>query len=421
MRRSAIQRFSESSSDNSDGPYGPDGKRAKRTLTGEEVDRSSGSLGEDSIVSEQFGATRTTEGNGEVSGRVHTSPHHPSSASKTEVGGIVLPSTSREAIIPLAYMRDGSTEIVCRKTRNGNESVCLRESESSDSNVEEHKKCIHKYPDNCNSVTDCLVYKLEANIHHRLSNSGTSYETEPEDYNDRNLTDWDISLEIEKSAEVCTSGRQPGVVSTREEGDISCHVSCSVADTAFTTEEPEGRSEEVDTSFHQPCAVCTAASTFSPALEPVARTCDRISESDSQKCPICLAPLVGQEVGTPDACDHYFCVKCLEEWSSNSNTCPLDREQFNVILVRQYPSGLIIRKIFLRPRWHRVEYEQLSQPDLLFCVLCFNSDVEATTLFCFGCGLFYHLQCLRHIMHNIPDNEWFCPFCIAISFATEAY
>jgi hypothetical protein len=24
-------------------------------------------------------------------------------------------------------------------------------------------------------------------------------------------------------------------------------------------------------------------------------------------------------------------------------------------------------------------------------------------------------------MHTIPDGEWFCPFCIAISLASEAY
>ena len=36
---------------------------------------------------------------------------------------------------------------------------------------------------------------------------------------------------------------------------------------------------------------------------------------DSQQCPICLARLRTQDVGTPDTCDHTFCLDCLLEWS----------------------------------------------------------------------------------------------------------
>jgi len=39
------------------------------------------------------------------------------------------------------------------------------------------------------------------------------------------------------------------------------------------------------------------------------------SDGQSEKCPICLRNFTTQEIGTPEACDHSFCVECLQEWS----------------------------------------------------------------------------------------------------------
>jgi hypothetical protein len=39
------------------------------------------------------------------------------------------------------------------------------------------------------------------------------------------------------------------------------------------------------------------------------------SDGQSEKCPICLLTFTMQEIGTPEACDHSFCVDCLQEWS----------------------------------------------------------------------------------------------------------
>ena len=42
-----------------------------------------------------------------------------------------------------------------------------------------------------------------------------------------------------------------------------------------------------------------------------------LSESDgeSEKCPICLARIADQDIGTPESCDHDFCLECIVEWS----------------------------------------------------------------------------------------------------------
>jgi hypothetical protein len=553
MKRAAIQRHSESSSDTSDSPPEADRKRLKCSSTSQETEVISGEV---SNSSHQLDAASTTERTGEGSDKTYTFTFDTSAAFTGETGGAISPPTSSESVTPVAYISnskcDGGTELVCRRARNrkrpayrrrsercsdisvnqpeterksvkvtsttekrqsiseevvisypqpcavsivesveaalpsassqavppaaymldsssdNTEIVCFptkkrkrpagrRDSDSSRgssaSPPEPHEERVlnrlHSYAERRSGVIDCLAQKPEVRAVQILNNSSRSQESEPDDHDGEYVTadegkgssiqeatecisaesgwnsDWDISQEIGSSVEVRTSGHQPGVVSTIDEG-ISYHISYSVVDTAITAEETEGRQEEVDTS-HQSWSAsvfqivgAAPASTSPEAVEAAVRISDRNSNIDSQKCPICLASFAAQEIGTPDSCDHLFCVRCLEEWSATSNTCPLDREQFNVILVRQYPDREVTRRIFLRPRWHEIGHEDLLQPDLLFCVICFNSDVEDTTLFCFGCGLFYHLQCLRHLMHTIPDSEWFCPFCIAISLASEA-
>ena len=39
------------------------------------------------------------------------------------------------------------------------------------------------------------------------------------------------------------------------------------------------------------------------------------SDGESEKCPICLAKIADQDVGTPESCDHDFCLECIQEWS----------------------------------------------------------------------------------------------------------
>lgn len=69
------------------------------------------------------------------------------------------------------------------------------------------------------------------------------------------------------------------------------------------------------------------------------------SDDQAEKCPICLLTFKQQEVGTPEACDHTFCVECILEWSRSVNTCPVDRQPFNLILVRDDINGRIVREI----------------------------------------------------------------------------
>lgn len=67
------------------------------------------------------------------------------------------------------------------------------------------------------------------------------------------------------------------------------------------------------------------------------------SDGQSEKCPICLLPFRSQEVATPSSCEHCFCLCCLNEWSKNINTCPVDRQAFTVIHVRSKPGGKVCK------------------------------------------------------------------------------
>lgn len=42
-------------------------------------------------------------------------------------------------------------------------------------------------------------------------------------------------------------------------------------------------------------------------------------EGDTETCPICLNRLRDQDVGTPESCDHVFCLDCIQEWAKVRN------------------------------------------------------------------------------------------------------
>lgn len=131
------------------------------------------------------------------------------------------------------------------------------------------------------------------------------------------------------------------------------------------------------------------------------------SDGQSEKCPICLATFKNQEVGLPQACDHSFCAECIQEWSKNVNTCPVDRQPFNLIYIKEHYNGEIIRQIpvdtFQEPS------EEVDNPT--FCEVCRQSDREDRMLLCDDCDLGYHLECLDPPLTEIPPGIWYCPVC----------
>ena len=60
---------------------------------------------------------------------------------------------------------------------------------------------------------------------------------------------------------------------------------------------------------------------FDHQAEPVAGRSNEEEEEAGESCPICMLPLGKRKVGTPEMCDHLFCLECILEWSKVRITC----------------------------------------------------------------------------------------------------
>lgn len=138
------------------------------------------------------------------------------------------------------------------------------------------------------------------------------------------------------------------------------------------------------------------------------------SDSDSSNgetdCPICLLSFKKQELGTPESCDHTFCLTCIEQWSKNMNTCPVDRQEYTLILVRKKINGKIIRKIAVE-KPVPLEEQLIQSEAQICCEICGSGDREDRLLLCDSCDLGFHLECLTPPLETIPIENWFCAAC----------
>lgn len=72
--------------------------------------------------------------------------------------------------------------------------------------------------------------------------------------------------------------------------------------------------DETDTECGEDETVLEDASLAKPKCNEILTDSDDGDES-VMRCPICLARLGLQCVGSPEACDHIFCLECLQEWA----------------------------------------------------------------------------------------------------------
>ncbi|XP_031626416.1 PHD and RING finger domain-containing protein 1 isoform X2 [Contarinia nasturtii] len=145
-------------------------------------------------------------------------------------------------------------------------------------------------------------------------------------------------------------------------------------------------------------------------------TLSESSDTDSscdlmEKCPICLHAFRDQEIGTPNVCDHSFCAPCIDEWSSNVQTCPIDRKPFTTIRIRsRYDDGVFVREDAVMAKTAETKENEM---DVTHCEICNQSDREDIMLLCDGCDAGYHMDCLIPPLTEIPDGSWYCDNCFA--------
>jgi hypothetical protein len=101
-----------------------------------------------------------------------------------------------------------------------------------------------------------------------------------------------------------------------------------------------------------------------------------------------------------------------------TNTCPVDRQLCNVIIVRHYPEGEIIRRIPLRRRRLGNGSEPLR--DTGYCEMCGLTDYRDLMNYCHTCTFLYHTECVQSPQECTSVQELHCPICSFEEFAEIA-
>ncbi|ENN77177.1 PHD and RING finger domain-containing protein 1 [Dendroctonus ponderosae] len=130
-----------------------------------------------------------------------------------------------------------------------------------------------------------------------------------------------------------------------------------------------------------------------------------------EQCPICLKALTNQTLSITERCNHHaFCLSCLQEWSKTKRTCPVDRKQYQWILVLD-DQGYVINQLPVVPVLNNfVARNWPTEP--LCCELCeFNTPEEM--LICDRCATVFHRYCRMPTMEpdTTPPGVWLCNDC----------
>lgn len=142
---------------------------------------------------------------------------------------------------------------------------------------------------------------------------------------------------------------------------------------------------------------------------PEPSTCEKESQ-----CVICMDEM-SKEVGLLD-CNHKYCKACIENWASSSSACPICKIKSK--LLRFFVGNCFMESHFLEQRALQIQ-EELSPLDIVvmnadsFCYKCDKEGNENVMLICNRCDKkCCHIYCLDPPLHFIPEDDWFCDFCV---------
>ena len=113
-----------------------------------------------------------------------------------------------------------------------------------------------------------------------------------------------------------------------------------------------------------------------------------------------------------------------EHWTFQINTCPIDRQEFKVIIVYNRVGGHEIAREVCKQKKQATDdnvpdEDPLNQSRQTLCERCGCGDREEALLLCDGCDLGYHMDCLVPSLNRIPHGRWFCPTCEASGLISD--
>ncbi|KAK1802249.1 hypothetical protein P4O66_021918 [Electrophorus voltai] len=114
---------------------------------------------------------------------------------------------------------------------------------------------------------------------------------------------------------------------------------------------------------------------------------------DAVECIIFLNPFSGQPVARTHKCEHLYCFACITEWDNTTNSCPVDRLEFDVLY--QSCVGGDIKTI-------------VGQSSTMQHELRVKYGIYKDTCFNFAK---YHTGCLTPPYPTLPFEEWLCEEC----------
>lgn len=192
----------------------------------------------------------------------------------------------------------------------------------------------------------------------------------------------------------------------------NCHAYESDADSSDSSWCPDAVGETSATANNQLYSLGAGPENTDNIAVDDGFTTDSSLNDSLEKCPICLHSFRDQEIGTPNNCDHSYCAPCIEEWSKNVQTCPIDRKEFDFINIKDnYVNGNFLKQIKVEAQ--KCTLEENVVEDLTHCEVCGQSDREDLMLLCDGCNRGYHMDCLNPPLTEVPSNSWYCDYCFA--------
>ncbi|KAM5482303.1 hypothetical protein McanCB56680_003672 [Microsporum canis] len=125
-------------------------------------------------------------------------------------------------------------------------------------------------------------------------------------------------------------------------------------------------------------------------------------------------------------CGHNLHNDCLKPWVERANSCPICRQNFNVVELLSKVGGPAISSYVVEDRVQVADIDPsmivddlLDQPDdFQPCPICGDDDNETVLVLCDGCNIASHTYCVG--LDSVPSGEWFCVQCESRRVRTPA-